>query len=104
MPIFIKDNKGKTIQSLIKEINTIIDNNPQTDMAYVLAGGSIGIQAATNEVVSNAQVPIIFSAYSATFILCLLLFRSIIVALCIIIPLSFVSVLCYALMDYAGLK
>jgi predicted RND superfamily exporter protein len=54
--------------------------------------------AATNEVVSAAQFPILLWVFAAIILLCLITFRSVKGTLCIVIPLALVSVLAYALM------
>jgi predicted RND superfamily exporter protein len=59
--------------------------------------------AATNEEVDADQFPILVGVFSAVILLCLITFRSVRVTVCIIVPLSIVSVLCYALMSVLGI-
>jgi predicted RND superfamily exporter protein len=54
--------------------------------------------AATNEVVSAAQFPMLIWVFAAIIVLCLVTFRSLRGTLCIVIPLALVSLLAYALM------
>ena len=54
--------------------------------------------AATNEAVSEAQFPMLMWVFAAIILLCLVTFRSIRGTLCIVIPLTLVSILAYALM------
>ena len=54
--------------------------------------------AATNEVLADAQFPILAYVFAAVIALCLLNFRSLTAALCIVLPLALVSLLTYALM------
>lgn len=65
---------------------------------FRLAMGNVGVMAATNEEVRAEQVPILLYVYGAVLLLCLLTFRSIRATLCIVLPLTLVSVLAYALM------
>jgi predicted RND superfamily exporter protein len=62
--------------------------------------------AATNEVVKAAQLPMLLYIYAAVSLLCLITFRSWRATVCIVLPLSLVSVLAYALMSLLeiGLK
>jgi predicted RND superfamily exporter protein len=48
-------------------------------------------------------VPILLYVYAAVVTLCLITFRSVRITLCIIVPLSIVSVLCYGLMALLGI-
>ena len=71
-----------------------------------MASHNLGVMAATNEAVDEAQFPILLNVFGAIFILCLITFRSFRGALCVVIPLAIVSLLSYALMAWLeiGLK
>jgi hypothetical protein len=73
---------------------------------FRLATGNVGVMAATNEVVSAAQFPILLYVFGAVILLCYAEFRSFRSVLCIILPLGLVSLLAYALMSILqiGLK
>ncbi|MFT3870327.1 MAG: MMPL family transporter [Nibricoccus sp.] len=73
---------------------------------FRLASGNAGVMAATNEVVHDAQFPILLWVFGAVIGLCLLTFRSWKATLCIVIPLALVSWLAYVVMVYLqiGLK
>jgi len=62
--------------------------------------------AATNEVVAAAEKPILLWVFGAVIALCLIAFRSLRAALCIVLPLAIVSYLAYAVMVFLeiGLK
>jgi predicted RND superfamily exporter protein len=70
---------------------------------FRLASGSVGVMAATNEVVRAAQFPIVAWVFGAVIVLCLITFQSIRATLCIVLPLTLVSLLSYALMVYLGI-
>jgi predicted RND superfamily exporter protein len=59
--------------------------------------------AATNEVVAQAQVPMLLYIYLVISALCIATFGSVRGALCIVLPLGLVSVLSYALMARLGI-
>jgi len=62
--------------------------------------------AATNEVVEDAQFPMMMWLYAAIIVLCMISFRSWRATLCVVLPLVIVSDLAYALMVWLeiGLK
>ena len=77
--------------------------NPQDDFQFLLAAGNAGVDAATNEVISDAKNMMLAFVYAVVSILCFITFRSIRAVLCIVIPLGLTSVLCEALMAQLGI-
>jgi predicted RND superfamily exporter protein len=77
-----------------------IDNVP---VRFQLASGNAGIEAATNEVIGNAQNTMLIFVYVVVFVLCFATFRSFRAIACILIPLALTSILCQALMAYLGI-
>jgi len=108
MPVMIygEDHRAETIQEIVEAVHKFVHKDASGVVHYRLATGNMGIMAATNEVVSNAQLSMLALIYLAVFLLCWISFRSIMASLCIILPLGLVSVLCYALMYHLniGLK
>lgn len=104
--IFTEDHKAETINTIINSINNFKKENPSEKVEFKLATGNVGVMAASNEEIKEAQFPILLYVFSAVIFLCLVTFRTIRGMLCIIIPLALVSVLAYALMTYLkiGLK
>jgi len=122
MPIYIftTDHKAQTIEKVVDHSQLLVetlsipesecfDQKPcgeQTDIAnikqpkitFALAAGNVGVMAATNETVSEAQVPILLYVYLAVLVLCWLSFRTVKGVLCVMLPLALVSVLANALM------
>ncbi|MCH7893039.1 MAG: MMPL family transporter [Proteobacteria bacterium] len=72
--------------------------NEDDDVKFRLATGNVGVMAATNEEVSEAQFPILMGVFAAIILLCWVTFRSLRAVLCIVLPLGLVSLLAYALM------
>lgn len=70
---------------------------------FQLASGNAGIEAATNEVIGDAQNTMLIFVYVVVFVLCFVTFRSIRAIACILIPLALTSILCQALMAYMGI-
>jgi predicted RND superfamily exporter protein len=63
-----------------------------------LATGNIGVAAAINDTVRAVEHRMLFFLYGAVFVMCLLSFRSILAAVCIILPLILVTELGHSLM------
>jgi predicted RND superfamily exporter protein len=107
MPVMIfgEDHRAETIDRIVKAVKDF-SSQASGKLSYRLASGNMGIMAATNEVVGDAQFSMLFLIYAAVFLLCWASFGSIRASLCIIIPLSLVSIWGYALMSFLdiGLK
>jgi len=101
--IFTKDHEGITIAHIIKEIQTYLETHKTLGIEFRLAGGGVGVMAATNEAVEDAEITMLFSIFGSITLLCLLTFRSWKAVLCIIVPLIIVSILCNALMATLGI-
>ena len=103
---FMKNHEGATIAHVVAEIKSYIAQHPTPGVEFRLAGGNVGIMAATNEAVSAAEVKMLLSIFGALALLCLITFRSVTAALCVIVPLTMVSIFCNALMAelHIGLK
>ncbi|MFN2239896.1 MAG: RND family transporter [Thermoanaerobaculia bacterium] len=108
MPVYIytADHKADTIERVVDEVKAYQAEFGSERANFKLATGNVGVMAATNEVVSSAQFPMLMWVFAAIIVLCLLTFRSLRATLCIVIPLALVSILAYALMAFMeiGLK
>ena len=104
--IFLKDHKAGTLRAVTDAVKAFNASHPSPKAKFVLASGTAGVMAATNEVVEAAQFPIVAWVFGAVIVLCLVAFRSVRATLCIVLPLAIVSYLGYALMVYMriGLK
>ncbi len=100
MPVmlFTRDHKATTIEEIIREVKAFEARGTHPDVSFRLATGNVGVMAATNEAVAAAQWPIMACVFGAVILLCLVSFRSVRGTVLILIPLTIVSVLSYALM------
>ncbi|GIU47949.1 RND transporter [Shewanella sairae] len=100
MPIylFLKDHKAETIEVVIDKVNQLQQQMNNDQLQFKLASGPVGVMAATNEAVAEAQLPMMLYVYGAVFILCLISFRSLRATIAVILPLYVVSTLAQALM------
>jgi predicted RND superfamily exporter protein len=96
--IFTKNHDGTTIAHVMEEIKKFIAANPVEGVNLRLASGNVGVMAATNEAVAEAEVKMLLAIFGALTLLCLLTFRSLKAALCVLVPLTIVSIFCNALM------
>jgi predicted RND superfamily exporter protein len=101
--IYTRDHQADTISNLmakIKAFKTAYDNDSVT---FELASGNVGVMAATNEVVHAGDRLVNGALFASVALLCLWMFRSWRITLCVIIPLALVTVLCNALMALLGI-
>lgn len=87
------------------DVEAAIASGELTDVPvrFQLASGNAGIEAATNEVIGDAQNTMLIFVYAVVFVLCFATFRSFRAIACILIPLALTSILCQALMAYLGI-
>jgi hypothetical protein len=100
MPVYIytKDHKAETIDGIVAAVKEFQEQNGWEKVRFRLASGNVGVMAATNETVSAAQFPMLGWVFAAVTLLCLITYLSVRVTLCIMIPLTLVSLLAYAVM------
>ncbi len=65
---------------------------------FALASGNVGVMAATNEVVEEQELMVVLWVYVVILIFMWLSFRSVSGVLCVVLPLSLVSTMAYAVM------
>ncbi len=104
--VYLKDHKAETIERVIAAVKDFRKRYSTDKVQFQLATGNVGVMAATNEVVDEAQFPMVMWLYTAIVVLCLISFRSWRATVCVVLPLVIVSDLAYALMVYLqiGLK
>lgn len=102
MPIylFLTDHKAQTIEGVVSEIKRHAGLLNSDQVTFNLASGPVGVMAATNEAVENAQTPMLFYVYGAVIALCLISFRSVKATISVVVPLFVVSTLAQALMTF----
>ncbi|WP_426356933.1 efflux RND transporter permease subunit [Pseudocolwellia sp. HL-MZ19] len=100
MPVilFLDDHKAETITRVVDAVKLAASELNNENLTFKLASGPVGVMAATNEAVKEAQLPMMLYVYSAVIILCLLSFRSIKATIAVVVPLYIVSTLAQWLM------
>jgi len=101
--IFLEDHKADTLLTVVAAVEKFNQDFDTGNVEFVMAAGNSGIDAATNDVVSQAQYKMLAWVYGVVSFLVLLAFRSPRAVVCIILPLALTSVLGQALMTYLGI-
>lgn len=101
--VFLEDHKAQTLQTVVKRVEAFAEANNDNNHTFLLAAGNAGVEAATNEVISNAKNTMLIFVYGVVSLLCFATFRSLRAVLCIVIPLGLTSVLCEAIMAVSGI-
>ena len=70
---------------------------------YALASGNVGVMAATNEVVKEQEIQVVMWVYVVVLIFLWLSFHSAAGVFCVVLPLSLVSIMAYAVMAVLGI-
>jgi predicted RND superfamily exporter protein len=101
--IYTRDHQADTISNLMNKIKAFKAAYDNDSVTFELASGNVGVMAATNEVVHAGDRLVNVALFASVALLCLWMFRSWRITLCVIIPLALVTVLCNALMALLGI-
>lgn len=101
--IFLSNHEGKLVGHVVERIEEIIATIDEPKVTFKLAGGNVGVMAASNEAVKKAEVQMHGALLASVALFCWLTFRSFRAVLCIIMPLTIVATLCNALMAWLGI-
>ena len=100
---YLADHKAETLNGVVKAAEAFVAEHDREGQRFLLAAGSAGIEAATNEVVKAANQKMIFLVYGAVVIVCFLAFRNWRAVVVAILPLVLTSILGEALMVQLGI-
>jgi len=101
--IFLTDHKAETIERILRTVEDFKKTPTDSKIELQLAAGTAGVIGATNEVVEAAQVPMLGAVYAMIIVICLVVFRSVRAAICIVLPLTAVSLLTNGVMAELGI-
>ncbi|XEG75079.1 MMPL family transporter [Pseudomonas sp. abacavir_1] len=101
--VYLKDHKADTLSRVVGAVEAFAAANDGDGIHFRLAGGSAGIDAATNIVVKQAWRQMLFLVYGAVILLCFVTFRSWRAVLVAVLPLMLTSLLAEALMVALGM-
>ncbi len=91
-----KIDKAKAKRNEVREQYDAMDKNCPVEFA--LASGNVGVMAATNEVVHEQELQVVLWVYAVILVFMWLSFRSVAGVLVVVLPLSLVSTMAYAVM------
>ena len=100
---YYKDYSNALIKNTIAKAKAFIAENPSDKVHFRLAGGMIGILAAVNEEVEYSYWVSMIAVFSVVFLLCMLTFKSVKIAIILIIPLALSQVLSEVFMLIYGI-
>ena len=98
---FLRDYNHDSIKdaiSKLKDLSVKIDQNPDSKVRLRVAAGILGILAAVNEEVEWSFWAILIVILATIFCLCLITYRSVKIALILLVPLAIAQILCEIIM------
>lgn len=102
--IFTRDHKADTITNLVEAVKKYESEMKQDSrVTFRLASGNVGVMAATNEEVKYNEIRVVAWVYVAIIVFLWMSFRTWSGVLCVILPLSLVTLLGYAVMVELGI-
>jgi predicted RND superfamily exporter protein len=105
MPViaYLADHRADTLKRVAAAAEGFAREHSGEERQFLLAAGSAGIEAATNEVVKKAWTQMLLLVYGAVTLLSFITFRSWRAVVVAVVPLVITSVLCEALMVALGI-
>lgn len=104
--VYMNDHKATSIEGVIAAVErfraTDAEALARDDVNFRLAMGGIGIMAATNDVIAETELPMLFWVYAAIVILVWLAYRDWRAVLCCCLPLLLATFLGYWFMTAIG--
>ncbi|MCO4860727.1 efflux RND transporter permease subunit [Cupriavidus sp. WGlv3] len=73
--LYLPDHRATTIKSVVEAVKDFRDANRIDGVHVRLASGNAGVQAATNEVLEESELPMMLYVYAAILILVFLVYR-----------------------------
>lgn len=93
--IYTADHEAGTVRRVVEAAEAFRDENPSDAVNLRLASGNIGIQAATNDSLERAELPMMLYAYGTIIVLVILTYRSWRAVICCTVPLVMATFLGY---------
>jgi len=98
--IYCRDKMTPTIKTVMARVKEYTEKHSKLElpMRYKLAGGAFGVQAAVNEVIEIYHFRTLGWALLAIFIICWIMFRSVVAAFMLTIPLIVSNLIAFSMM------
>lgn len=101
--LFFKNHRGETLHNAISHAKQFIADNPMDNAQARLAGGTLGIIAAVNEILLADQITAIALAFLVVTLCCLIAYRSSVSGIFFIIPVLVSNIVTFAFMAWHGI-
>ncbi len=101
--VFLDDHKAETLERVVHTVEEFAKEHDTDTYQFLMAAGNAGIEAATNIEVDKALIKLTILVYVVVFLVCLIAYRTVKGAICVVTPLFLTSVLCEALMAKMGI-
>lgn len=101
--VYLNNHEADTLNRVVDTVEQLIEQYPSKNYTFLLGAGNAGVEAATNQVISEAKDRMLIAVYAVVAFMCLVTFRSISAVICVITPLMLTSVLAEALMAQLGI-
>ncbi|TXH05948.1 MAG: RND family transporter [Nevskiaceae bacterium] len=93
--LYLPDHKATTIKGVVAAVKTFRNATSLDGVNIRLASGNAGVQAATNEVLAESELPMMLYVYAAILILVFLAYRDWRAMLCCCLPLTVATYIGY---------
>ncbi|PWC31963.1 MMPL family transporter, partial [Azospirillum sp. TSO22-1] len=100
--LFLADHKAETLTRVAAAVEAFAREHDGDGVAFLLAAGNAGIEAATNSVIQRSEAFMLALVYGIVALLVLWEFKSWRVTVALMVPLFVTSMLCEALMARLG--
>jgi predicted RND superfamily exporter protein len=100
---YLTDHKAATLKQVTQVAKDFAETHSTKDYQFLLAGGSAGIAAATNETVERANRTMLYLVYAAVTLLCFITFRNWRAVIVAVVPLALTTIMAEALMVMLGI-
>ncbi|ADG18171.1 transporter, putative [Paraburkholderia atlantica] len=101
--VYLHDHTADTLSRVVEHVETFAHQNNTSNVQFLLAAGTAGIEAATNIAVKAAWRKMLYLVYGAVVMLSFITFRSWRAVVVAVLPLMLTSVLAEALMVALGM-
>ncbi|ROH93043.1 RND family transporter [Stagnimonas aquatica] len=98
--LYLADHKATTIKGLVAAVKQYREAHPLPGVKIRLASGNAGIEAATNEVLEESELPMMLYVYAAILLLVFLAYRDWRAMIACCLPLTVATFIGYAFMKY----
>ncbi len=101
--IFTEDSRATTISTVVHAVEEWRDAHPNEDVNIRLASGNVGVAAATNETVEQAELPMILAVYAVIILMVIATYRDWRATIACCVPLTVATFIGYWFMKEIGI-